>query len=89
MAEETEVHRLAGDLGEELHKRRWHATAAESCSGIAATAITFVPGAYALPFRRARRKLGRPTFTEMWLICITNVKPIGTQDNHVILIGSA
>jgi len=46
MAEETEIHRLAGELGEELQKRRWHATAAESCTGGAiAAAITSVPGA--------------------------------------------
>ncbi len=46
MTQEDEIHSLAAELGEELHKRRWHATAAESCTGGGiAAAITSVPGA--------------------------------------------
>ncbi|MFI2812819.1 MULTISPECIES: CinA family protein [Microbulbifer] len=42
----TDISGLARELGEELHKRDWKVTAAESCTGGAiAAAITSVPGA--------------------------------------------
>ncbi|WP_250463869.1 CinA family protein [Microbulbifer litoralis] len=46
MSERAEIAQLAGELGEELHQRSWHATAAESCTGGAiAAAITSIAGA--------------------------------------------
>ncbi|MCW8128325.1 CinA family protein [Microbulbifer halophilus] len=45
MTEGTEIGRLAQALGEELHKRNWRATTAESCTGGGvAAAITSVSG---------------------------------------------
>ncbi|WP_193165866.1 CinA family protein [Microbulbifer hainanensis] len=46
MAEELHISALAESLGEELHKRKWFCTAAESCTGGGiAAAITAVAGA--------------------------------------------
>lgn len=46
MSDELGIAELASALGEELHKREWHCTTAESCTGGAiAAAITAVPGA--------------------------------------------
>ncbi|WP_346839483.1 CinA family protein [Microbulbifer sp. SAOS-129_SWC] len=46
MTLDTDIHQLAESLGEELSKREWHVTAAESCTGGGiATAITSVAGA--------------------------------------------
>ncbi|WP_323847279.1 CinA family protein [Microbulbifer magnicolonia] len=46
MTENSEIFQLAQSLGEELEKRGWHVTAAESCTGGGiAAAITSVPGA--------------------------------------------
>lgn len=46
MSEDLDISGLAESLGEELQKRGWHATAAESCTGGGiASAITSVAGA--------------------------------------------
>lgn len=46
MTDSTEISQLAQALGEELQKRKWHATTAESCTGGGvAAAITSIAGA--------------------------------------------